>query len=135
MSSRQFLEHDGLYELQRHKYKSIDEIHNEYPMILEVFKNAEFPPEIVVDHLRALLEQIGPHPLIVRSSSLLEDRFGAAFAGKYRSVFLTNQGPLEQRLSDLLGAIAEVYASTLHADPISYRRRTIFSTTTRTWRS
>jgi hypothetical protein len=117
-----FLDHVGLVELQSHKYKSIDEIHNEYPMILEVFKNAEFPRD-VVEQLSSMLDQIGHHPLIVRSSSLLEDRFGAAFAGKYRSVFLTNQGDRESRLNELLGAIVEVYASILHADPISYRRR------------
>jgi hypothetical protein len=118
----QFLEHVGLVELQSHKYKSIEEIHNEYPMIVEVFKNSEFP-EGVVEQLGSMLDKIGQHPLIVRSSSLLEDRFGAAFAGKYRSVFLTNQGDRESRLTELLGAIAEVYASTLHADPISYRRK------------
>jgi hypothetical protein len=118
----QFLDHVGLVELQSHKYKSIDEIHNEYGMILEVFKNAELPPG-VVEQLGSMLEKIGHHPLIVRSSSLLEDRFGAAFAGKYRSVFLTNQGDFDSRLNELLGAIAEVYASTLHADPISYRRK------------
>jgi len=118
----EFLDHVGLVELQSHKYKSIEEIRNEYPMILEVFKNAEFPRG-VVEQLGAMLHKIGPHPLIVRSSSLLEDRFGAAFAGKYRSVFLTNQGDHESRLRELLGAIAEVYASTLHPDPISYRRK------------
>lgn len=118
----QFLDHVGLVELQSHKYKSIDEIHNEYPMILEVFKNAEFPRS-VVGQLSSMLEKIGPYPLIVRSSSLLEDRFGTAFAGKYRSVFLANQGDPARRLNELLGAIAEVYASILHADPISYRRK------------
>jgi hypothetical protein len=118
----QFLEHAGLVEFQSHKYKSVEEIHNEYPMVLGVFKNADFP-SAVIDRLTNMLEKIGPHPLIVRSSSLLEDRFGAAFAGKYRSVFLPNQGDLKNRLADLLGAIAEVYASTLHPDPISYRRK------------
>jgi hypothetical protein len=118
----QFLDHVGLVELQSHKYKSIEEIHNEYPMIVEVFKNSEFPRG-VVEQLGSMLDKVGHHPLIVRSSSLLEDRFGAAFAGKYRSVFLTNQGDRESRLNELLGAIAEVYASTLHADPISYRRK------------
>jgi hypothetical protein len=117
-----FLDHVGLLELQSHKYKTIDEIHNEYPMILEVFKNAEFPGE-VVRQLGSMLDKVGEHPLVVRSSSLLEDRFGTAFAGKYRSVFLTNQGDRDSRLNELLGAIAEVYASTLHADPISYRRK------------
>ena len=117
-----FLEHVGLEELQSHKYKSIDEIHHAYAMILEVFKNADFPSE-VVEQLEAMLEKVGDHPLIVRSSSLLEDRFGAAFAGKYRSLFLANQGDHQTRLLELLGAIAEVYASTLHADPISYRKK------------
>ncbi|MBD3335022.1 MAG: hypothetical protein GF355_05860, partial [Candidatus Eisenbacteria bacterium] len=118
----EFLAHNGLQHLQDHKYKSIDEIRNEYPMLVELFKNADFPAHIA-DRFRAVLEEIGEHPLIVRSSSLLEDRFGTAFAGKYRSVFVMNQGPLDKRLTELLGAIAEVYASTLHPDPISYRRR------------
>ena len=118
----QFLDHVGLVELQSQKYKSIDEIHNEYPLILETFKDAEFP-QGVMEQLSSMLEKIGQHPLIVRSSSLLEDRFGAAFAGKYRSVFLANQGDHASRLNELLGAIAEVYASILHADPISYRRK------------
>jgi hypothetical protein len=70
-----------------------------------------------------MLEKTGTHPLIVRSSSLLEDRFGTAFAGKYRSVFVANQGTLEERLAELLGAILEVYSSIYHPDPISYRVR------------
>jgi hypothetical protein len=91
-------------------------------MVLNLFRNADFPPEIVAQ-MRGVLEEAGEHPLIVRSSSLLEDRFGTAFAGKYRSIFVVNHGPLEERLEQLLGAIAEVYASTLMPDPISYRQR------------
>lgn len=117
-----FLEHQGLYELQSHKYKSIEEIRDQYPLIVKVFKNADFPPQIV-EQLRRVIDEAGDDPLIVRSSSLLEDRFGAAFAGKYRSIFVANQGSPEERLDALLGAIAEVYASTLHPDAISYRRR------------
>ncbi len=117
-----FLEHQGLYELQSHKYREIEEIRKHYPLIVKMFKNAELPP-VIVGKLRAMLEEVGEHPLVVRSSSLLEDRFGAAFAGKYRSIFVANQGPLEARLAELIGAITEVYASTLHPDPISYRRR------------
>ncbi len=117
-----FIQHNGLQHLQDQKYKSPEEIANEFPMVLEVIKNADFPPGIVAQ-MRRLLQQLGEHPLIVRSSSLLEDRFGTAFAGKYRSVFVRNRGPLESRLDELLGAVAEVYASTFHPDPISYRRR------------
>ncbi len=117
-----FLRHNGLRHLQDHKYKDIDEVRNEYPLLLDLFKNAAFPPAIV-EQLTVLLERVGTHPLIVRSSSLLEDRFGATFAGKYRSVFVCNQGTPDERLAELLGGIAEVYASSLHPDPISYRRR------------
>ena len=37
---------------------------------------------------------------MVRSSSLLEDRIGHAFSGKYKSLFIPNRGPLEKRLTD-----------------------------------
>jgi hypothetical protein len=46
----------------------------------------------------------------VRSSSLLEDRIGHAFSGKYKSLFIPNRGTIEQRLASLEDAIAEVYA-------------------------
>ncbi len=117
----EFLELNRLGEYRNQKYKDIDEIRNEYPLIKGVFRNSAFPIGIV-QKLRNLLTQIGNAPLIVRSSSLLEDRFGAAFCGKYASIFVANQGPLEARLQVLLGAIAEVYASALSPDPIQYRR-------------
>jgi len=117
-----FLRINGLQHLQDQKYKPSDEVAKDYPMILQLFRNADWPPA-VVEGARQILKRVGDHPLIVRSSSLLEDRFGTAFAGKYRSVFVCNQGDADRRLSELLGAVAEVYASTLHPDPISYRRR------------
>ena len=118
----QFVRHNGLTHLHDHKYRDLDDIRRDYPMLRELFKNGTFPPAIV-ERLGAMLDRVGTHPLIVRSSSLLEDRFGATFAGKYRSVFVCNQGTREERLTELLGAIAEVFASSLHADPISYRKR------------
>ncbi len=62
----------------------------------EKFKYATFAPEVIED-FRKILDEIGEHPIIIRSSSLLEDNFGLAFSGKYLSVFLTNQGDLETR--------------------------------------
>lgn len=118
----QFLAHNGLEEYQNQKYKSSEEVRTEYPLIRQVFHNGEFPPDIV-EQFERLLKRIGHHPVIVRSSSLLEDRFGAAFSGMYQSVFLANQGELKDRLRALLGAIADVFASTLSPDPILYRRR------------
>jgi hypothetical protein len=110
-----------LGEYQNQKYKTPDEIRKEYRLIKSVFRNAEFPSEIL-EHLSGVLQKIGTHPVIVRSSSLLEDRFGTAFSGKYASIFVANQGPLEKRLRALIGAIAEVYASALGPDPLLYRR-------------
>src|SRR3970282_138537 len=53
----------------------------DYPAILKDFGDGEFPPEILTE-LRALLEQIGPYPVIVRSSSQLEDSLGRRSVGE-----------------------------------------------------
>ena len=45
-----------------------------------------------------ILDEAGDRPLIVRSSSLLEDNFGTSFAGKYDSFFCPNQGTPEENL-------------------------------------
>ncbi len=66
--------------------------------------------------------QLGKCPLIVRSSSLLEDNFGASFAGKYESIFCPNQGSLKENLQELTRAISRVYATTLNPDALLYRR-------------
>lgn len=116
-----FLRLNRLDEYQSQKYKPIDDVSREFSLIRGVFRNGDFPLKIV-HNLRRVLEHMGTHPLIVRSSSLLEDRFGTAFCGKYASVFIANQGTLEQRLRALLGAIAEVFASLMAPDPILYRR-------------
>lgn len=116
-----FIRLNRLDEYQAQKYKPTDDLVREFPLIRGIFRNGDFPLKIVHD-LRRILQEIGDAPLIVRSSSLLEDRFGTAFCGKYASFFLANQGTLEERLSALLGGIAEVYASTLAPDPILYRR-------------
>jgi len=118
---QEFIHSNGLTQFYDEKYKSIDEIRRDYPLIKEMFRSATFP-EKIVHKLRKLLKRIGPHPLIVRSSSLLEDNFGSAFSGKYDSVFLPNQGTIDENLEALLQAVAEVYASTLGPDPILYRR-------------
>ncbi|MEW6703144.1 MAG: PEP/pyruvate-binding domain-containing protein [Bacteroidota bacterium] len=115
-----FMQHNNLEEVMEQKYKEIDEVRIEYPHVVQLFKNSEFPPDIVKG-LSMALDDLGERPLVVRSSSLLEDQMGAAFSGKYKSLFLANQGTKQQRLSALLDAIAEVYASTFSPDPIEYR--------------
>ncbi len=117
--------HDFVYcnhleDVFSQKYKEIDEVRQEYPDIVQVFKNSQFSATIIKG-LSLALDDLGDTPLIVRSSSLLEDRFGAAFSGKYKSLFLANRGTKQERLDALMDAIAEVYGSTFGPDPIQYR--------------
>jgi pyruvate, water dikinase len=116
-----FLNFNELNELIEQKYKTVEQIREEYPNIVQVFKNSNFPPEIIRG-LALAMDDFGDRPIIVRSSSLLEDRVGAAFSGKYKSLFLANQGNREDRLTALLDAVAEVYASTFGPDPVEYRK-------------
>jgi len=115
-----FMHHNNFDEVVEQKYKEIDQVRIEYPHVVQTFKNAQFPSD-VIKGLSVALDDFGDRPLIVRSSSLLEDRIGATFSGKYKSLFLANQGSKQKRLGALMDAIAEVYASTFSADPIEYR--------------
>ena len=85
-------------------------------------ENGTFPPEIE-QGFRRVLDYFGQVPIIVRSSSCLEDAFGNAFAGKYDSVFLPNVGDPEERLREFERAVKRVYASTMNPSALEYRRR------------
>ncbi len=116
-----FIYYNNLEESLEQKYKDIEEIRADYPNLIQVFKNSNFPIDFV-NGLSMAMEDFGNKPVIVRSSSLLEDRYGTAFSGKYKSLFLANQGSREERLTAVLDAIAEIYASTFGPDPLEYRK-------------
>jgi len=116
-----FIHYNDLDETFNIKYMHPDQMRQEQPFLEQVFKNATFPQEIV-EGFRRIIRDLEGKPIIVRSSSLLEDSFGAAFSGKYKSLFVPNIGSEEDRLLSLMEAIAEVYASTFSPDPIEYRR-------------
>jgi len=78
-------------------------------------------PDDILKQFSAMLDYFGQSPIIVRSSSLLEDNFGNAFAGKYESVFCPNQGPHQKRLEDFLSAVRMIYASTMGEKALRYR--------------
>ena len=80
-------------------------------------------PEYIERQFQDILDYFGQSPIIVRSSSLLEDNFGNAFAGKYDSVFLANQGSRHKRLEDFFSAVRTIYASTMSERALSYRAR------------
>ncbi|MDD3217849.1 MAG: PEP/pyruvate-binding domain-containing protein [Lachnospiraceae bacterium] len=79
-------------------------------------------PENIRAQFRRMLDYFGQSPIIVRSSSLLEDGFGNAFAGKYESVFCVNVGEMEERLEKFEEAVKTVYASTMDPSALEYRR-------------
>jgi len=84
--------------------------------------NGQFP-ETIRAQFRRMLNYFGQIPIIVRSSSFLEDGFGNAFAGKYESVFCVNACSPEERLTLFEDAVRKVYASTMDKSALEYRKQ------------
>jgi len=80
-------------------------------------------PEMIRDMFKIMLDHFGQNPIIVRSSSFLEDGFGNAFAGKYDSIFCVNEGTLEERYEAFVRAVKEVYASAMDDSALVYRQQ------------
>jgi hypothetical protein len=115
-----FMANNGLVHWSDQKYKLEAEMRFDYPQIVRDFVNGKFPDDIL-ERLRGILIEAGQRPLIVRSSSLLEDNFGTSFAGKYDSYFCPNQGTPKENLVALTEAIARVYASCVNPNALLYR--------------
>jgi hypothetical protein len=115
-----FLAKNGLIHWSDQKYKSEEQIRDEYPQLVDEFVRGKFPRDIL-ERLGRIIEESDGRPLIVRSSSQLEDNFGTSFAGKYESYFCPNQGTLDENLEALTTAIARVYASGLNPNALLYR--------------
>ncbi len=112
---------NGLDDLNKHKYLDIFEIRTSYPKIIQTIRSAQLSAK-TISELNGVLEQSERLPLIVRSSSLLEDQVGSSFSGKYKSLFLANTGSKNERLKNLVDGILEVYASLFSPDSIQYRK-------------
>jgi hypothetical protein len=112
---------NNLEQTTSQKYLTHEQIEKGYPRMHAASLAGRFP-ENVTERLREMLVEVGDSPLIVHSSSLLEDNFGSAFAGKYDSFFLPNQGTLEENLAALIKAITQIYASVLSPDALFYRQ-------------
>lgn len=78
-------------------------------------------PEEIKEQFQQMIDYFGQSPIIVRSSSLLEDSYGNAFAGKYESIFLANQGTPAERYTRFVEAVQRIYASTMNEDALMYR--------------
>lgn len=114
-----YIVQNGWWEL-RTKQKTKEGYFKYAPELKEKLLKGKFPEDIQYKFIR-MLEYFGQSPIIVRSSSLLEDNFGNAFAGKYESVFCVNQGTLEERYQGFEQAVRMVYASTMNEEALAYR--------------
>jgi hypothetical protein len=117
-----FLVNNDLFRLRLQLTRNSVISHEEFQEVELRFLTGRFST-FMQEQFRTMLEYYGQAPIIVRSSSLLEDSFGNAFAGKYRSVFCPNQGDPETRLANFMQAVKLVYASALNPDALSYRRK------------
>ena len=117
-----FLVNNGLFQLRLQLSKTGKLSKDDFTKVEQQFLAGRFPEE-TMEQFRNMLDYYGQAPIIVRSSSLLEDGFTDSFAGKYRSEFCANQGSPEDRLEAFLRAVKLVYASALNPDALAYRHR------------
>jgi pyruvate,water dikinase len=114
-----YIVQNGCWSL-RMKQKTEDGYFSTAPLLGEKLLTGNFPTSIK-EKIMVMLEYFGQSPIIVRSSSLLEDNFGNAFAGKYDSVFCPNQGAPEERYETFMEAVRTVYASSMSREALEYR--------------
>lgn len=112
---------NGLWKL-RMEQKTKDGYFEKSEALAQGLLKGRFTNEIR-EQFQEMIEYFGQSPIIVRSSSLLEDSFGNAFAGKYESLFLVNQGSPEERYERFEEAVRTIYASTMSEDALTYRLR------------
>ncbi|MBC2722563.1 PEP/pyruvate-binding domain-containing protein [Desulfosporosinus sp.] len=117
-----FLVDNNLWKLKLEQRRSPDLYLEKAAYLRDNILKGRFNESIKNKFLR-MLEYFGQSPIIVRSSSLLEDGFGNAFPGKYESVFCINQGTLEERYHNFTEAVRKVFASTLSEEALAYREK------------
>jgi len=80
-------------------------------------------PSAVTDSIRIFLKKI-KDPIIVRSSSILEDSLKYSFAGKYLSTFLINdEGDLSTRIKIVEKQIKIIYSRIFSPMAVAYREK------------
>ncbi len=116
-----FLVQNGIWWTRQHQ-RDIEDFYETATRARRLIITGDFPAR-TLRQFEEMVDYFGQSPFIVRSSSLLEDNFGNAFAGKYDSVFCANQGPRSQRLEDFLAAVRTIYASSMSERALQYRAR------------
>ena len=115
-----FIVENGWWKLLM-KQKTKEGYYEAAPEMKENLLRGKFPDQLR-ERFQEIIDYFGQSPIIVRSSSLLEDAFGNAFAGKYESIFLVNQGEPQQRYAEFEEAVRRVYASTMDESALAYRK-------------
>ena len=116
-----YLVENGLWDL-RLEQRSEEGYFSAAEKMAAGFQRGSFSPQME-EQFKRVLNYYGKDPCIVRSSSILEDGYGNAFAGKYESVFCSNSGTIEERLAEFENAIRIVYASSMSKAALDYRKR------------
>ena len=117
----EFILTNQLDDFVNQKYRPLAQMKAAYLNIIRGFLQGKFS-ENIIEHLRDYLTRVDHSPLIVRSSSLLEDNFSYPFSGRYESYFCTNQGTEAENLADLLIGIRRVFASIFNPEAMMDRR-------------
>ena len=105
---------EGVVNKKCQKMLSVKEMHQK-------IMGGEIPENLKNAIYDILEKETGP--LIVRSSSLLEDNLKYSFAGIYESLFVSNKGTLEYRMKSIEDTIKKVYASTFNNNAKEYRKK------------
>jgi pyruvate,water dikinase len=116
-----YLIRNGCWWMRR-KLKSSGSVYDDAEEVSKVILSGTFPDDIK-EQFTEMLNYFGQSPIIVRSSSLLEDAYGNSFSGKYESIFCANQGTPEERLEHFMAAVRIVYSSTMKKEALAYRTR------------
>jgi hypothetical protein len=114
-----YLVENGLWWIKQ-KQKDPDTYLDGLELARHQMRSGSFP-DYIMEQFADLLEYYGSSPIVVRSSSLLEDSFDCAYAGKATSVFCMNHGSPEQRMDQFVSAVKAVYSSGMSEDSLRYR--------------
>ena len=118
----EFLLQNKMERFVNQKYLSVEEMRDQYPEIVQSCMAGKIP-NYLVEQLRDVLNRINGRPFVVRSSSLLEDHLDYSFAGKYASIFCSNQGSPQKNFEALLDAVRRVYASIFNPEAMLERQQ------------
>ena len=115
-----YIVHNGWWNLFM-EHKTDEGYFTAAAKLREVIPGGRFPDEIK-EKFHQIIEYFGQSPIIVRSSSLLEDAYGNAFAGKVREPLPGQPGHRRTaRYAEFEQAVKQIFASVMGDDALTYR--------------